>query len=308
MHTCDNSNGIIYYNELEALIVSTPPSDDATETLIQWVTDSLKKNIVAYVIDRWHPDAMEGLDIVHKHGIPSYAYEVTQEIAIAKNLPVPYNGFSPQLTIPIGKDSIHCEYFGKAHTKDGIVVYIPSEKVLFGGNEVRNYNGWVGNIADANLYEWTNTIQKVESSFPDAEIVVPGHGRPGGSELLDYTIELYSSFSSPPEINMNSSSMVTFGEDNLNVQFGVDTLINNQRVLKDATLNIWHQQRAFSIKSSVITIPSPGKYRSDTGIITILYPTGPETCLEITAKYEGLFIDLRNDEIGITIVLRSLNP
>ena len=93
MHTCDRSNGLIYTSAHEAVIVSTPPSDTATLQLIRWVSDSLRKDIGACVADRWHPDAMGGLDVVHQFNIPSYASELTRQIAEAKGLPVPQHGF-----------------------------------------------------------------------------------------------------------------------------------------------------------------------------------------------------------------------
>jgi hypothetical protein len=37
---------------------------------------------------------------------------------------------------------------------------------------------------------WPKTLQKVKEAYPGARIVVPGHGRPGGLDLIDHTIEL----------------------------------------------------------------------------------------------------------------------
>jgi len=129
------------------LLVSTPDSDLETQNLIDWVRTEQKAEITEYVIDRWHPDAMEGLDIVHKYGIRSYSYELTRQIAQEKGLPIPQNGFDPKKVIEVGSENVICHFLGEAHTKDGIVVWIPSEQILFGGNQIRNDKGWVGNIA-----------------------------------------------------------------------------------------------------------------------------------------------------------------
>ncbi|MDD2602536.1 MAG: hypothetical protein PHX91_06260, partial [Prevotella sp.] len=92
IHTCENSNGIVFVNEDCALIVSTPDSDIETQNLIDWVTNIKKAKIIGYVIDRWHPDAMEGLDIVQKNGIKTYSSELTRQIAKEKKLPIPQIG------------------------------------------------------------------------------------------------------------------------------------------------------------------------------------------------------------------------
>ena len=46
IHTCDKSNGIIYSDKGEAIIVSTPPSDEVTEELINWTTKQLNAKII----------------------------------------------------------------------------------------------------------------------------------------------------------------------------------------------------------------------------------------------------------------------
>jgi metallo-beta-lactamase class B len=56
---------------------------------------------------------------------------------------------------------------------------------------VKSMNASKGNLEDANVKEWSNTIRKIKSKYPAASLVVPGHGNAGGQELLDYTITLF---------------------------------------------------------------------------------------------------------------------
>jgi len=69
VHVSEGSNGMVIVRGGEGAIVSTPPTDEATVSLMQWVQDSLQARIVACIIDSWHPDNMEGLDVVHRQGI-----------------------------------------------------------------------------------------------------------------------------------------------------------------------------------------------------------------------------------------------
>ena len=48
-----------------------------------------------------------------------------------------------------------------------------------------------GNLADADLKEWSKTVKAVRERFPAVGTVVPGHGDVGGPKLLDYTIDLF---------------------------------------------------------------------------------------------------------------------
>lgn len=48
-----------------------------------------------------------------------------------------------------------------------------------------------GNLEDANVATWSTTVSKVKSTFPGISQVIPGHGKIGGTELLDYTEEMF---------------------------------------------------------------------------------------------------------------------
>ena len=45
-----------------------------------------------------------------------------------------------------------------------------------------------GNVADADLAEWPTSVERIkEKHYPEAEVVIPGHGLPGGLNLLQHT-------------------------------------------------------------------------------------------------------------------------
>jgi metallo-beta-lactamase class B len=63
--------------------------------------------------------------------------------------------------------------------------------VLFGGCLIKECQATKGFIGDANLGEWSKTVEQVKRQFPKVQQVIPGHGKPGGPELLEYTISLF---------------------------------------------------------------------------------------------------------------------
>ncbi len=52
-------------------------------------------------------------------------------------------------------------------------------------------NAGKGNLEDANVEEWSATVEKIKKDLPNLKMVVPEHGEYGGAELLDYTIQLF---------------------------------------------------------------------------------------------------------------------
>ena len=76
----------------------------------------------------------------HKQNIKSYANAHTIELAKQQHFETPKYDFKDSLSIKAGAKIITNTFFGEAHTKDNIVTYIPSEKVLFGGCAIKSLN------------------------------------------------------------------------------------------------------------------------------------------------------------------------
>ncbi|MDR1563018.1 MAG: subclass B1 metallo-beta-lactamase [Dysgonamonadaceae bacterium] len=183
-----SSNGLIVVNEKEAFLFDTPVTDYQTETLVTWIADSLKAHVTTFVPNHWHNDCLGGLEYLHSKGIKSFANQLTIILAKENGMPVPQQGFADSLRLNLHGTDIYCHYLGGGHSADNIVVWIPSEKILFGGCMVKDiHSKGLGNLSDAKIEEWLPTIQKVKAKFPNAEIIIPGHGQVGGKELLEHT-------------------------------------------------------------------------------------------------------------------------
>lgn len=306
LHTGRDNNGIVFANKGEAIIVSTPESEKETQNLINYIKNELKLKITGYIIDRWHPDAMGGLNAIHRSGIQTYANELTQNIAKEKGLPVPASGFKTILKLNVGGEEVIADYLGPAHTEDGIVVWIPKDKILFGGNEVRNLGGWIGNIGDANLSEWSETITKVKEKYSSAKIVIPGHGQYGDAELLDYTINLYKE-SKWGKILRDNNIQVLPVFNNFDSIFEIaesDSVAGNKRYLKDAIIFVSHSKKYIKITAPAVvhSVDEKGIY-SDCGRLQLYNRKTNELMDDL--YYKQLWVNLRNDEVEWTIIIKE---
>ncbi len=171
----------------------TPVDDSLTKTLVSWIQDTMGIKIVAFVPNHWHSDCMGGLAYLESIGIESHANRKTIAIAEVNHLPVPAHAFADSLTLSLGDKEIFCYYPGPAHTLDNIVIWIPSERILFAGCMVKEMRATsLGNTADGDLAAYPHTIRKVLKKFGNADFVIPGHGQYGGVELLEHTMALAS--------------------------------------------------------------------------------------------------------------------
>jgi metallo-beta-lactamase class B len=185
-------NGMVLINKGKAIIFDTPTDDAVAMELINWVEKSLHCKIEAIITSHFHVDCLGGLNAFHQRGIPSFASSKTIELAKSKNKIVPQNGFENYLELKLGNKKVISEFVGEGHTIDNIIGYFPSEKTLFGGCLIKAIGAGKGNLEDANTEDWAASVQKIKTKYKDIKVVVPGHGKSGGEDLLDFTIDLFS--------------------------------------------------------------------------------------------------------------------
>ncbi len=186
-------NGLIVKDGSETIIFDTPTTDTSAKELINWITTTLHCKINAIIPTHFHDDCLGGLKAFHENDIPSHAYVKTIELAKENGFTIPHNSFSDSLSLSVGQEKVLVTFFGEGHTKDNVVGYFPSEDVLFGGCLLKELNASKGFLGDATIADWSATVEKIQQHYPNVKLVVPGHGKYGNKELIDYTINLFKS-------------------------------------------------------------------------------------------------------------------
>ncbi len=184
-------NGMVVIDKNEAIVFDTPADAATSLELINWVEKELKCTIKAIIPTHFHIDCLGGLDAFHTKNIPSYANKLTIKLAAKQNYMLPKNEFNTTLELEVGSKKVLLDFLGEGHTKDNIIGYFPSENVLFGGCLVKELGAGKGNLEDANVAVWPETMRTLKKKYPEAKIVIPGHGEPGDKALLDYTEKLF---------------------------------------------------------------------------------------------------------------------
>lgn len=186
-------NGMFVVNQNEAVVFDTPADNESSEELIKFITGILKVKIKAIIPTHFHEDCVGGLEKFISSNVPAFAFNKTINLLKQRGhqFSVPFQEFNERLVMDIGDKKIYAEYFGEGHTLDNIIAYFPQDKALFGGCLIKALSASKGNLADANLSEWSVTVRKLKQKYPETEMVIPGHGKTGNAELLDYTITLF---------------------------------------------------------------------------------------------------------------------
>lgn len=186
-------NGMMVLNENQAIVFDTPSNNESSEELIQFVQKKMNYTIKAIIPTHFHDDCVGGLEKFNDHNIPSYAS--VQTIALLENksrtFSKPIKSFIDTLSLSVGSKRVFAEYFGEGHTKDNVIGYFPEDRAVFGGCLIKEVGASKGNLEDANVAAWPGTVLRLKQKYPDTKIIIPGHGKPGGTELLDYTMQLF---------------------------------------------------------------------------------------------------------------------
>lgn len=186
-----SSNGLIIVHKGKAIMVDTPMDNAKTEVLHRYVKEVFSADITKLIIGHFHDDCLGGLDYIQQQGIESVAGNLTVEQCEKLGLAIPSTGFEKEYFINLNGLPVECRFTGPGHSFDNITVWLPAQKILFGGCLVKSSDSAnLGNLSDAVVDQWDNTILKLMERYPGVKTVVPGHGKHGGSELLTHTIAL----------------------------------------------------------------------------------------------------------------------
>ncbi len=183
------ASGLVVVNGTEAHMIDTPWTTQGTRELIKWIETkglTLKNTVVTH----FHEDASGDLSLLNDLKIKTYASSLTNKLLKSNQKETSSDEISSN-TFELVEGLVSVFYPGAGHTEDNIVVWLPKEKILFGGCFIKSlHHKDLGYTGDAVINEWSNSIQNVINRYPDIKLVVPGHGEVGDISLLTHTQKL----------------------------------------------------------------------------------------------------------------------
>jgi glyoxylase-like metal-dependent hydrolase (beta-lactamase superfamily II) len=185
------SNGLVVLTADSAVLIDSGWGNKATKEIVRLVERQLHRHVAACISTHFHADRTGGVPWLKQHGVRTYATARTRELAQARGEGVPALALGTDTAITIDGTTLRFWHPGGGHTPDNSVVWLPRQRVLFGGCLVKSTEANnLGNLADADMAAYPATIRAVQHHFPEARIVVPGHQAWGGLELLAHTLML----------------------------------------------------------------------------------------------------------------------
>jgi glyoxylase-like metal-dependent hydrolase (beta-lactamase superfamily II) len=184
------------------VVIDALGSPALARELLERIARITPQPVTHVIVTHYHADHIYGLQEFRKRGAKILAQRGGQEylgsetaanrLQASRTELAPYIDATTQLVAPdewldgprdlvVGGVTLQLRPVGPAHTPEDMVVYLPSERVLFAGDIV--FRGRIPFVGQADSRHWIAALDVLLAM--DAQVLVPGHGAMSTSARAD---------------------------------------------------------------------------------------------------------------------------
>ena len=177
------ANGLVVATGTGTVLVDPGWEPTQTQALIAWAKGGTGRAPTHAIITHSHEDRSAGVAMLKKAGIPCLGLDQTRRLLLQQGLP-PVDALPPGPGPWSISGEVELRYPGPGHAPDNLVVWLPRHKLLFGGCFLKSTTSTsLGNLADASISQWPNSLRKLREAYPEVSLQVPGHGALAGDAI-----------------------------------------------------------------------------------------------------------------------------
>jgi metallo-beta-lactamase class B len=197
-------NSVVYVGDNSVTVVGATWTPETAKLLATEIGKVTPKPITEVIDTNYHPDRAGGNAYFKGIGAKTVSTMMTRDLLalhwdemvryVQKAIPsyptlplvLPDKTFPGDFELQGGR--VKAIYLGPSHTADGIFVFFPEEKVLYGNCILKEQ---LGNLDFADLIEYPKTLEKLKQLNLGFTTIVAGHWSPlHGPELIDQYLKL----------------------------------------------------------------------------------------------------------------------
>jgi len=197
-------NSVVYVGDNSVTVVGATWTPETAKLLATEIAKITQKPITEVIDTNYHPDRAGGNAYFKSIGAKIVSTKMTSDLLtehwdemvryVQKGFPTyptlslvsPDKTFAGDFELQSG--GVKAIYLGPSHTPDGIFVFFPKEKVLYGNCILKEQ---LGNLDFADLNEYPKTLLKLKQLNLGFTTIVAGHWSPiHGPELIDQYLQL----------------------------------------------------------------------------------------------------------------------
>lgn len=197
-------NSVVYVGDDSVTVIGATWSPETAKLLVTEIKKITQKPIAEVIDTNYHLDRAGGNAYFKDIGARIVSTKMTRDLLALRwddmihwtqkaiptyptvPLVLPDTVFPGDFELQGGR--VKAIYLGPSHTPDGIFVYFPGEKVLYGNCILKEQ---LGNLEFADRAEYPRTLQKLKQLNLGFTTIVAGHWSPiHGPELIDQYLQL----------------------------------------------------------------------------------------------------------------------
>lgn len=189
------ANAMYLVTKKGVILFDTPWGEQYYQPLLDSIRVRHHKKVMMCISTHFHDDRTGGLEYYAARGIKTYATHQTDSLCII------HHNHRAQFLIPedttfhVGGYTFKTYYPGAGHTIDNIVIWFPEQRILYGGcliKSVQDKN--LGNLEDADVKAWGNSLRRLQQKFPNPAIVIVGHHDWHDISSIQHTIDMADAY------------------------------------------------------------------------------------------------------------------
>ena len=189
------ANGLYVVTNNGVVMIDTPWDTTQVEPLLDSIMVRHQKKVILCIATHYHDDRTGGFEILERHGVETWSSALTKLYCLKNNIHPASSIFLNDTILKIGDLTLETYYPGPAHTSDNIVIWFPSQKILYGGCMIKSIEaGTLGNLDDADVFSWGKSLSNVQKKFPHPAFVIPGHQDWNSKKSISHTLKLVDDY------------------------------------------------------------------------------------------------------------------
>jgi glyoxylase-like metal-dependent hydrolase (beta-lactamase superfamily II) len=175
------------------VVIDALGSPELAKKMLAEIKKLTNQKVVAVIVTHYHADHTYGLQVFKDAGAKIYAQELGKNYlnseAALQRLEASRVDFAPWInsnthlvsasnwiandeSLDVGGVQFLISRVGPAHTPEDLMIYVPSEGVLFVGDLV--FRGRVPFVGNADSKGWIQSLDRIAALKP--KVIIPGHG------------------------------------------------------------------------------------------------------------------------------------
>lgn len=198
-------NAAVYVGKDHVSVIGATWTPETAERLVRQIRTITSLPVTEVIDTNYHPDRAGGNAYFRRIGASIVSTTMTRDLiasdwdkvvawTIRMGMPtypvlaavLPDTVYDGDFSLQDGK--VQALYLGPSHTPDGIFVWFPEEKVLYGNCILKER---LGNLDFADVAAYPSTLQKLKALALPIVTIIAGHYSPlHGPELIDHYLAL----------------------------------------------------------------------------------------------------------------------